>query len=323
MDSHLSDSLRVFWLKGINTVQKFPEYGFREWLIKGSFQFDNVINPSTFVLSCLSNEKLLSSIAHDISRLSMVSFETMEGIIKISYQPKSNGWLIIKAYYAAFFSALAILHILGVVCSQLNNFHIKNLKELSSLYLSPNNQFHPSSGMYKISIGELRLCFENISTNSGGAHEKLWKIFLKEIEKIILKLSKIKDNRAASEAFMCLTTIKDNLIFQNNRSGGWLTSVRNSVNYRHEHGVWFPYQGYKKKYHGNLIKLIEKWKENHLSISTSDFKGKDLKRFIETCCAITAVNRSILLDINNRCSTNNSFVSGGVLKLLLNVKRQT
>ncbi|MES2332638.1 MAG: hypothetical protein V4539_23725 [Bacteroidota bacterium] len=98
-------------------------------------------------------------------------------------------------------------------------------------------------------------------------------------------------------------------------NGGWLSRIRNDINYKHLHGTWYPYND-SKKYYSELNKFLNDWKSSPLSIELSNLVGKELVRFISTCQFLIGVSREVSIDMSKRCSVGKSFQLNGSLSLL-------
>src|SRR5207249_1610921 len=72
-----------------------------------------------FTLSVADDRALLSAFAFDCNRMALAAFESMTCILRVEALPRTTAWLLLKAYYAGFFAAHAILRILGLSCSYL------------------------------------------------------------------------------------------------------------------------------------------------------------------------------------------------------------
>src|ERR1035441_8432610 len=111
--SIFDDITRPFWLAGLNQVSGPQLKGIGGLICDEEYQIYSPITPTSFVLSFTDAEPFLSAFAGDINRIGSASFESALGIVKSSALPKSTAWLVIQTYYSAFFSAHALLRILG------------------------------------------------------------------------------------------------------------------------------------------------------------------------------------------------------------------
>src|SRR6266404_4020814 len=102
MEPFLVDTVRPFWVKGINSIAGRPTEGVREWIRKGSYYFDNPTTPETFSISIRDETEFLNALASDINRFSLASFESASHVPRNARFPKAVAWLLISSYYSAF-----------------------------------------------------------------------------------------------------------------------------------------------------------------------------------------------------------------------------
>jgi hypothetical protein len=96
-----------------------------------------------------------------------------------------------------------------------------------------------------------------------------------------------------------------------------LSYVRNKVNYRHELNAWFPSTRSNRDVADDLYEIYGDWLKDPMDnklISTS--KGTDLTVFVGTCNFIVGFCRVLLEDMAVRCSSGNSYLSYGSMRLL-------
>ena len=87
----------------------------------------------------------------------------------------------------------------------------------------------------------------------------------------------------------------------------WLSSVRNTVNYSHGLGSWFPYKNLSDSYE----KVVDSQKlcfNNFLNESLNLKYDDTLMKFIISCQLINALNYDILDDLKKRSPTSKSFL---------------
>src|SRR5262245_17162076 len=144
----VTDVIRPFWLAGLNDVTGNVSQSLAGWFASGKYQVYSPLQIDSFTLHVSEVKFLLSAFAYDCSRMAVVSFESINIISRNENFPKSTAWLIVQTYYAAFFAAHAIMRILGISCSQLNNSAISQIYKISSLFGQTNNIKSISQGFY-------------------------------------------------------------------------------------------------------------------------------------------------------------------------------
>ncbi|MBY5818737.1 hypothetical protein HFN60_24345 [Rhizobium leguminosarum] len=74
-----------------------------DWLSTGAFIPTS--SGADLGLSSFSIDQLLSCWASDTTRLLVAAHDTLLAIAAVKDRPKSTAWILIKAYYAAFYYA--------------------------------------------------------------------------------------------------------------------------------------------------------------------------------------------------------------------------
>lgn len=232
--------------------------------------------------------------AADCSRLASASFESICSISKNKKFPKSTAWALIELYYAAFFASHSILRMFGITCSHLETGHIQILRNLSLLYgfSWPSNI---GQGYYICSYdcnSKILIC-----SKANDTHADTWAAFhskLKEISNDVLLVTGITIQKQAVCAY--LSNICDAMISGNASRGNWLSQFRNKVNYRQEYGTWFPYKNMQFKY-DELEPIFQKWNSDPNKIQIGLSRGKEVRKFVETCTSIISLCKALIKDM--------------------------
>jgi hypothetical protein len=107
-----------------------------------------------------------------------------------------------------------------------------------------------------------------VGAASGGSHQAFWSVFnarLKQrsAEMLTSKIGTIANNQIASSK---LSELSENLCEDSQSGGGWLSFIRNEVNYSQRWGTWYPYEGYESSHHQRLHDSRFIWVEDPLKI---------------------------------------------------------
>ena len=313
--SILDDIVRPFWLTGLNQVSGPQSKGVGGLICDENYQIYSQITPTSFVLSFADPEPFLKAFAGDINRIGSASFESVLGIMKSRALPKSTAWLIIQTYYSAFFSAHALLRILGESCTPIEREQVNSLTRVGILFgTAPPS---PITGGFYHLICDAKSRTISGTALSGSPHEVFWRVFYDRVlrlsnEAVAVSTETLANRQSASTKLSELAT---NLCFQSARRGRWLSAVRNTVNYSQKLATWFPYAG-KQKYYEQLFEKVGEWNEDPLDLDLSSHDDKDLRRFQVTCNFIIAAFRSLTLDMAGRCTAGRSFHNFGALECL-------
>ena len=308
----VAESLRNFWLKGLHEVTGKPQLGVASWLLKGNFIFAAVTDEKEFSLGVLDVPGLTSSFAHDSTRMASASFETFLGITETKKLPRSCGWILIRAYYGAFFAAHALLRMCGTICFQLEAAQKNELDKVATAQsMLPPSGFEGGFyfGTYDTTAGEFRL--KKSSANRRGSHEVMWELFskiLRDQSNELIRLSALHTDSA-----ILLADIADLLCQSGKSSGNWLSHIRNSVTYRQELGVWFPYKG-SDVTGKDLTKITSQWSDAPDKVA---FKlGKSaIAQHVALCTIITSLCNAIVEDMHSAANIKKSFHAYGALAL--------
>lgn len=317
-------------MKGLNDISgitrsSLPEwYGDKKFIIPLGFQ-----NKNTFQLELTEPKSLLSAFAFDCDRLATAAFETMYFISRNPLLPRSFGWLIIKCYYSAFFSAHSILRILGKSCSQLDSVHVGCVNQIAKAYGLDNN-IEVASGYYyckySSNFNSDFLNCDNIKASGKGSHEAFWKIFHQELGILrdeILNSSQSISIEAQSVALK-IDDMRASLCSHGCNGGNWLSQVRNNVNYKHQLSAWFPSSRSNRNIADELYEIYYDWLKNPMDIDlVRTSRGTDLLLFVKTCSFIVGFCRVLLEDMASRCSSGKSYLAYGSMRLLNTICQNT
>lgn len=314
------NEIRPFWMPGLNEIVGQQKYSFVKWLLKQEYYIYSPISQYQFILDLRSNNNvnnMLSAFAFDCNRMASAAFETMCFIQQSKKLPKSTAWLIIKLYYAAFFSAHAIIRMLGISCSQLDRQQVNKIHEIAKLF-GNDNGLNISSSYYSCVYNQnkTQLSFDNIKSK-GGTHESFWKIFCDKIQDISNEvLSSGKIARQSQQVSIKLNELYGILRYQGHNGGNWLSSVRNKINYRHESNAWFPYRKTKQQNVEQIYRYCLTWLNDPMEINLVIKPSKPIDMFISACNFIVGLCRVLVQDMSDRCSKGKSYLKYGSLRLL-------
>ena len=104
-------------------------------------------------------------------------------------------------------------------------------------------------------------------------------------------------------------------ILNRNGDNNWLSFIRNSINYSHSFGVWYPYKYYSVDY-DHLLSMSDLWKKDLLSYDFDTSSEKELGIFVTSCQLINALNFDVLMDLCARHPENKSFLKNGTMSYI-------
>lgn len=265
-----------------------------------------------------NTDSLADAIASEVSRFSCAAYESLLDAEPGPHADRALGWALVRYYYATFYAAHALLRISGQSVTMVSQQTALRLNAVGGQYLGMSPGM--TAGLHLVRIDpQNRSCVSvsKIGGSSGGSHEEMWRLFLAlvvELEgQLILTQGQSQD---ALLAVQTLIELRKQLCRRGKSNGSWLSSVRNDLNYRHEHGVWYPYR-VTGKAATSLIFRMRRW----LPTAPDGYEiGKvndDLGCFVDSCNVMTRLLTAALFDLSSRATkTRSSFVDRKPFKLL-------
>jgi hypothetical protein len=316
--SNIESSLRAFWLPGLNAVSGKVFKGLGGWIADEEYQIFSPLRQDSFTLSLSAPDQLLFAIAADVNRCAIASFESINAVNKSNVLPRSTAWLVIKSYYAAFFGAHAIARMLGIGFLQFERTHANSVNKIADLFEMSNNvTVLRGYYAYNYDAEKKQIIFNRVKAESGGVHEIFWGIFYSLIRKLSDEvISSVTSSPANNHQVSAkLNELAANLSHGSMARGNWLSTIRNSVNYSHRLGAWFPYAE-QRSHFATLYNNRDKWLNDPMSIDLTSHADSDLLRFQATCSFIISLCRVLVSDMAARNSGKKSFHEYGSIALL-------
>jgi len=291
------------------------EIDIKGWIANQGYIFDNDIltTAGTFEFRASDQSTLKMALSNDYNRFSLASIESISGIGKDLSLEKSGAWPTIRAYYSSFYAAHAILRNFGISYSQLETSHVKKIFEMADLYSKTGGHTKIEKGFYQISICKSfsQVKFEKLN----DSHADLWYCFLKLIDNlIILTPSTTSSGVQKIETVNFLQDIKKGITEKSNTRGNWLSVVRNDVNYKQSHNVWYPYNR-SSRYTNLLDNYYNCWLRGDTTLDVSQ-NPSEIENFFQTSFKINVLLRELLLGTLERIQVKNTIISNGSARLL-------
>jgi hypothetical protein len=224
-------------------------------------------------------------------------------------------WLGVKLYYAAFYAAHALLRMQGTSCTQLDGREVFRIRSVARAYGAEGSDLL-SAGYYYAAFDPSQNIIELNKANAqgGGSHEILWARYNQQIANLVRLVEQsdllIEDKRPI---VIKLKDLQRALGTRNFVRGNWLSAVRNEINYRHAHGVWYPHS--HKTDPDDYIRLVRQ-------SLTRDPAANDLPQedtfdaFVKCCIFVIALTKSTVTDMASRHPEKRSFQNDGPMKVL-------
>jgi len=214
--------------------------GLREWLVRGGSYF--VTHSSNKILTLQPTDQTWStSNGSDVVRYFWAAHESVLPRSAPNYDPRSIGWACITSYYAGFYLILAVLRLFGRGLMYLT---ADDCIAIGAAAVTANKL---DGGTYSVAIKfETTTKLEITKRKSRGFHEAFWAYAddtLKEISDDIgagVGVSRPFSSSVRAQAILSIETLRQMLGIagQQDREIGWMSELRNSINYRLSHEVW-------------------------------------------------------------------------------------
>jgi hypothetical protein len=308
----IAEGFRRFWLRDIHLVSGVTSEEFNQWLVRGDFVIPQVNGPADFTIRTFTPSVAKRAIAHDCTRMASAAFETMHGITPVKGFTKSAAWILIRAYYAAFFAAHSLLRSFGTICLQLSGSQVAVLDRIATSFgIAPQNGFDEGFyvSTYDGSTDEIH--FRKSTAARRGSHEILWETFANKLREVSTALIGLSPGFRL--VGLQLMEIEDALRNNGQTNGTWLSHIRNRANYRHEFGLWFPYSSSQATAE-RLMRITKKWNSPPEHLFPID-QSNDVVLHTNLCTMIVSICHAVATDIETHGVGSRCFHSQGSLAL--------
>jgi hypothetical protein len=212
----------------------------KAWIANQNYFIDQDISSSCFSLRAADPNEVRNALANDLDRLASAAFESAAGVRAEPTLPRSLAWGSIRYYYAAFFAAHGLMRLFGTACVYLDAVHVSRILEVADNFGRSGGLSVLSAGFYSARVSARFDCvsFDRIE----DSHRDTWNTLLKVLDELstcVPNATALASHRL--EALELLSNLKAGLTRSGSPKGNWLSTLRNSINYRQTHGVWFPY----------------------------------------------------------------------------------
>lgn len=268
---------------------------FKSWIAKGKYQVTSILPNGDITLYILDHDSLNETLGYDLARFTCAAFESMLDISEEIKFPKATAWPGIKAYYASFFSAHALLRLFGVSCSQIESAQATLLSSYATVY---GVTCKAQAGFYiaKFSPSTNTLTLKKMKDTHGDT----WKSFNNQLISLsheVLHVSGMAQNKIDTSAF--LLKLSDSLCSSGKMPGGnWPSSYRNNLNYKQDYQAWYPYHKSSIKMK-NIKNYLTKWSSTEFNPNMGLLESDERLRFFGTCSAILHLLANLSKDISN------------------------
>ncbi|WP_434132782.1 hypothetical protein [Enterobacter cloacae] len=314
--SAASDVLRPYYIDGLANMSGVTDTTFKTWIelepqILDSY--DESIKKFTFYIG--DKEKLLRSIAFDISRMSIATFESIYYISSEHELPRSTAWPLIRSYYAAFFAAHTILRIFGYAVIQLEKGQSDKLGNALKYHAIPPKS-SIGDGLHLVILHKDLTSF-SIQKLNNGSHEDTWLVLSELLTKIstdfLIDKNPVSIQKKQDLFGKIDTLVKIMKSHPCHHRANWLSRLRNEINYQHKHGTWYPHEK-SKNFRDNVFNNLNSWcKEPRIQLNE---KAHQLDKYTQACTFLVSLTRELIYDILDRNPSDESFLKSSTFKAL-------
>lgn len=316
--SLIGDALRPFWLTGINGISGELTTSFKAWLSDGKYVFQGLNSDQDLVFVPVDYNTLIQSIAYDINRMSLAAVESVCGIKNPNDLTRSTAWGLIRNYYSAFYASHAICRMFAISIPKIDSPQSKQLNKVIASSGWMGGPILVSDDLYRVTIDSSNKNFILSKLATKGHHEGAWKEFsslLQKLENSILTNQNTGTTADRQDASMLLNQIRN--ILQSERctnNSNWLSQIRNNLNYRHEYGAWYPHDK-SNKFRNIFHENSSCWKKDPSEILVHR-EDHDMLKFSKGCTLIMSLLHTLIVDMENRNSYEDSFLKYGVSRII-------
>lgn len=317
-----SDVLRPYYIDGLAGISGVTHTTFKEWIETAPQildSYDAVSKQFTFYIG--DKDSLLRTVAFDISRMTIATFESICDISSEYEIPRSTAWPLIRAYYAAFFAAHTLLRILGCGVVQLERSQSDKLTAALKFHANPPNA-SIGDGLHLVIFNKGLSSF-SIQKLNNGSHEDTWSVLAELLNKVSKEFL-LDKNPVSQQKKQLFFSQLDELVkimksHPCHHRANWLSKLRNEVNYQHKHGAWYPHEK-SKNFRENVFDNLNVWHKGPKLVIND--KAHYLDKFTQACTFLVALVRELIYDISSRNPYDDSFLKTMALKAIKQAEKK-
>ena len=299
-----ANSLRLMWLQGINNAKGPRALSTENFLSTRNVTPDPISNPNELSFYVGNPKRTPEYFCHEADRFASASFETLLSNAPVVGYERSTAWLLIRGYYAAFFSFHALLRLHGLACTRITSTTTTPLnREVQRLH---PGSLSMSGGLYymRSKSGGSEVALTKFDSSAGGSHEALWTLLTDYMRTATQRALLDSTDDVASVKFAPMID-KFNAVLKKRGGDMWFTQVRNRVNYSHGYGSWFPYQGSTTDT-ARVARCLDGWRKEP-SEAHIDLAADEITQFAQACSLLVSLCRVTIQDVVFRSTTRSPF----------------
>jgi hypothetical protein len=238
---------RESWLPAVLRPHFRGHTGIREWISEEHWTPQPGMTKRRLQGTVHSVDTFAEACIRDAVRLAIASFESAAAVEAAAADGRSCAWQFIKYYYSAFFAANALMRLSGQASMNLTAADCAAINSWAFAHAvgGRDEKNRLVAGLYQMQLNASKTpTFDlRLSGGKGGVHIQFWVGFASYLNVLRADVSKSPAPTAEKQAALDDIALLESHLQQGGLTqGSWLSEMRNAVNYRFEHGVWFPYQ---------------------------------------------------------------------------------
>lgn len=317
--SLLADALQPYTVRGLIALRgHFPSLTLPDVLtsnLRAGYDLDFDDTSERIRIDFRVPDVIMGAIASDSTRLASASFQTIESLSAEIRDKKTIAWAMVKLYYAAFYGGHALLRLLGESCSFFARSHVDKVSTLGML-IGKSPSFSIGIGLYHCIVNADATGFDcrKATGTAGGAHESFWGVFGPRLKMLTegISVSGILGTTETTDVVLKLERLRALLSAPGCVPHGYLSAVRNDIQYRQRHQLWIPV-GLSRRDRDVLSRIAGQWRRDPMTVNLELGAVGTLLGFAAACTFIVSLCRMLFQRIADRSSVGRqSFVHFGL-----------
>lgn len=283
--------LRPLWFDNGFVQDESCNRSLKLWLTDGNYYIDN--SQPNVSLFCQSVDEIKKSLSLDAFKFATHAAQTVYELENTGAYTQFTSWRLIQTYYAAFFSAHACMRFFGRSFSHLENGHVRFIKNRCETEAGFSPTLPSTYYLLSFSPVDQTLAFKQC----GESHRDLWRSFsglLTDISNncLALRATEIRRQGLSQKFSELVDALSDRGKYP---AGNWLSTMRNEVNYKSLHGLWFPFDKGVPAFE-ELMRPVRTWRQCTTRFEDPNTVSNDKERFFMTAFLVIDLALSVALD---------------------------
>ncbi len=295
------DALRTIWLPGISGGGATGRITVDRFLRSRNAHLHTQPTDGHFKIYVPNQKNIPELFVSEAGRFSSASFESLVVEATRPEFPRSTGWLLIRAYYAAFFAFHSLMRLRGWACSRLTKENCVRLEKDLKVVFGVDGGIESGLYLLKAYGSSPEISCDIIANKKGGSHEAAWSLLPEFLRSMTTDALEGSVDQEAAQSLLQFVDVFNRKI---KKRGGviWLTRVRNLVNYSHEYGAWFPYDSSTCD-NDRIFAAIRRWRGDISDVFSVDAVD-ELVEFCEVCAFLVCLLHTTIKDLVFRSKAN-------------------